>query len=306
MVRKILNDEQWARIAPELPGKKGDPGKSGTDNRLFVEAVLWVARTGSPWRDLPDDFGKWSTVYTRYWRWAQKDKWESIFKRLSEDADFEYVMIDGTIVRVHQHGAGARGGTQNQAIGRSRGGLTTKIAALVDALGNLVRFTLLPGQRHDIKSVDDLLEGIDCEAFLGDKAFDAKALRACLAQDGIEAVIPQRKGAAELIDVESRRGAVAWALWASLRFLSPLIKPDVRISRIRLPDRLHLKAHGGGPRWTRLCRITPSSPNTTVSGKPGATRRHLMAPDQEMTYSLVRSSSLIPDNQFGSPAPPSP
>ena len=109
MVRKILNDAQWARIAPELPGKKGDPGKSGTDNRLFVEAVLWVARTGSPWRDLPDDFGKWSTVYTRYWRWAQKDKWESIFKRLSEDADFEYVMIDGTIVRVHQHGAGARG-----------------------------------------------------------------------------------------------------------------------------------------------------------------------------------------------------
>ena len=305
MVRKLLNDEQWARIAPELPGKKGDAGKSGTDNRLFVEAVLWVARTGSPWRDLPDEFGKWSTVYTRYWRWAQKDKWESIFKRLSEDPDFEYVMIDGIIVRVHQHGAGARG-TQNQAIGRSRGGLTTKIAALMDAPGNLVRFTLWPGQRHDIKSVDDLLEGIDCEAFLGDKAFDAKALRARLAQEGIEAVIPQRKGAAELIDVESRRGAVAWALWASLRFLSPLIKPDVRISRIRLPDRLHLKAHGGGPRWTRLCRITPSSPNTTVSGKPGATRRHLMAPDQEMTYSLVRSTSLIPDNQFGSSAPPSP
>ena len=91
------------------------------------------------------------------------------------------------------------------------------------------------------------------------------------------------------------RGEARWlgALWASLRFLSPLIKPDVRISRIRLPDRLHLKAHGGGPRWTRRRRITPSSPNTTVSGKPGATRRHLMAPDQEMTYSLVRSS--IPD-----------
>ncbi len=67
--------------------------------------------------------------------------------------------------------------------------------------------------------------------------------------------------------VESRRGAVAWALWASLRFLSPLIKPDVRISRIRLLDRLHLKAHGGGPRWTRRRRITPNSPNATVSGK---------------------------------------
>ncbi len=70
-----------------------------------------------------------------------------------------------------------------------------------------------------------------------------------------------------VVTVESRRGAVAWALWASLRFLSPLIKPDVRISRIRLPDRLHLKAHGGGPRWTRRSRITPSSPNTTLSGK---------------------------------------
>ncbi len=98
-----------------------------------------------------------------------------------------------------------KGGTQNQAIGRSRGGLTTKIAALVDALGNLVRFTLLPGQRHDIKSVDDLLEGIDCEAFLGDKAFDAKALRARLAQDGIEAVIPQRKGAVGLIDYDREK-----------------------------------------------------------------------------------------------------
>ena len=83
--------------------------------------------------------------------------------------------------------------------------MTTKIAALVDALGNLVRFTLLPGQRHDIKSVDDLLAGISCAAFLGDKAFDAKVLRARLAQDGIEAVIPQRKGAAVLIEYDREK-----------------------------------------------------------------------------------------------------
>ena len=91
--------------------------------------------------------------------------------------------------------------------GRGRRGfaLATKIVALVDGLGNLVCFTLLPGQRHDIKSVDDLLEGIDCKAFLGDKAFDAKALCARLAQDGIEAVIPQRKGAAELIDYDREK-----------------------------------------------------------------------------------------------------
>ena len=94
----------------ELPGKKGDPGRSGKNNRLFVEAVLWLARTGSPWRDLPEEFGKWKTVYTRFWRWAQKGIWESLFKGLAEDPDFEYVMIDGTIIRVHQHGTGARGG----------------------------------------------------------------------------------------------------------------------------------------------------------------------------------------------------
>ncbi len=68
MIRKVLSDTQWQRIAPELPGKKGDPGRSGKDNRLFVEAVLWLVRTGVPWRDLADEFGKWKTVYTRFWR----------------------------------------------------------------------------------------------------------------------------------------------------------------------------------------------------------------------------------------------
>ncbi len=110
MIRTHLNDEQWARIAPDLPGKKGDPGRSAENNRLFVEAVLWIARTGAPWRDLPDEFGKWYSNYTRFWRWAGKGVWENLFNTLAGDPDFEYVMIDGTIVRVHQHGAGARGG----------------------------------------------------------------------------------------------------------------------------------------------------------------------------------------------------
>ncbi len=83
--------------------------------------------------------------------------------------------------------------------------MTTKIAALVDGLGNLVRFVLLPGQRHDLKSVDDLLAGIACEAFIGDKAFDAKALRARLAEERIEAVIPQREGAALPCDYDREK-----------------------------------------------------------------------------------------------------
>ncbi len=90
----MLKDEQWGRIAPLVPGKKGDPGRSGEDNRLFLEGVLWIARTGSPWRDLPAYFGKWF----------------SVFKVLSGDPDFEYAMIDGTIIKVHRHGTDAKGG----------------------------------------------------------------------------------------------------------------------------------------------------------------------------------------------------
>lgn len=80
----MLSDAQWERIAPELSGKAGDPASSGRDNRLFIEAVLWIARTGSPWRDLPEAFGKWFTVYTRFWRWAQKGVRERVFRALCE------------------------------------------------------------------------------------------------------------------------------------------------------------------------------------------------------------------------------
>jgi putative transposase len=110
LIRTLLSDDQWERIAPHLPGKPGDPGRHGGNNRLFIEAVLFVARTGTPWRDLPTAFGKWFTVYTRFWRWAQNDVWERIFKTLSDDPDFEYVLIDATLMRVHQHGTGAKGG----------------------------------------------------------------------------------------------------------------------------------------------------------------------------------------------------
>jgi transposase len=106
----MFSDAQWERIAPLLPGKEGDPGRSGRDNRLFLEAVLWLVRTGSPWRDLPETFGKWSSVWKRFRRWAEKGVFERIFQELSGDPDFEYAIIDGTIVRVHQHGTGAKGG----------------------------------------------------------------------------------------------------------------------------------------------------------------------------------------------------
>ena len=107
MVRRILSDSQWVCVASLLPGKDGDPGRSATDNREFLEAVLWIARTGQA---LPDEFGLWNSVFQRFRRWAKKGVFERVFKVLSADADFEYVLIDGTIVRLHQHGAGAKGG----------------------------------------------------------------------------------------------------------------------------------------------------------------------------------------------------
>jgi transposase len=118
LIRTILSEGQWDRIAPELPGKVGDPGVTARDNRLFVEAVLWIARTGAPWRDLPQEFGNWFTVYTRFWRWAQKGVWERVFTVLSDDPDFECVLLDATHVRVHQHGTGAKGGLASRPSAR--------------------------------------------------------------------------------------------------------------------------------------------------------------------------------------------
>ena len=128
---------------------------------------------GLPWRDLPTDFGNWNNVFKRFRRWVRATVFDRIFAVLSGEPDFECAMVDGTIVTAHQKASGAKGGTEQQAIGRSRGGLTTKIVAPVDALGNLVRFVLLPGQRHDTVGVAPLIEGVSFDALLGDKAFDA-------------------------------------------------------------------------------------------------------------------------------------
>jgi len=110
LIRTVLTDAQWERIAPLLPGKKGDPGRSGDDNRRSLEGILWIVRTGAPWRDLPDAFGNWFTVWKRFRRWALKGVFEKVFKVLSGEPDMEYALIDGTIVKVHRHGAGAKGG----------------------------------------------------------------------------------------------------------------------------------------------------------------------------------------------------
>jgi transposase len=103
-----LRDDQWQRIEGFLPGRKGSEGRPAKNNRLFVEAVLYRYRAGIPWRDLPERFGDFRVVHTRMSRWAIRGVWQKIFQNLATDADNEYAMIDSTIVRAHQHSAGAR------------------------------------------------------------------------------------------------------------------------------------------------------------------------------------------------------
>ena len=108
--RLAITDQVWDKVSPHLPGKVTDCGVTATDNRLFLEAVLWRVRTGSPWRDLPVTFGNWNSVFQRFRRWAKKGVFERLFEVLSQEPDFEYALIDGTIVSVHQKASGARGG----------------------------------------------------------------------------------------------------------------------------------------------------------------------------------------------------
>ena len=108
MDRFILTDAQWETIEPHCLGKKTDPGRTGGDGRLFLEAVLWIARTGSPWRDLPAKFGPWNTVFKRFRHWVKADVFKRIFDAVSDDPDMEYAMVDATIVKVHRPGAPRR------------------------------------------------------------------------------------------------------------------------------------------------------------------------------------------------------
>ncbi len=171
--RYALRDDQWERIKDLLPRREGHVGVTAKDNRLFVEAILYRYRSGIPWRDLPERFGDFRVIHTRFSRWSKTGVWERVFQQLGEDADNEYAMIDSTIVRAHQHSAGAKGEPESEAIGRSSGGVSTKIHAVVDALGNPLSFHLTPGQASDLDGADQLLPDVVADTVLGDKGYDA-------------------------------------------------------------------------------------------------------------------------------------
>jgi len=111
--RFVVTDHLWERVSGLLPGRDGVRGVTGRDNRLFLEAVLWRVRAGLPWRDLPPEFGNWNTQFRRFRRWAAAGVFDTLFEALSTDPDFEYVLIDGIIVGVHQKASGAKGGSKS-------------------------------------------------------------------------------------------------------------------------------------------------------------------------------------------------
>jgi transposase len=179
-------------MSAQLPGREGTVGVTAQDNRLFVEAVLYRYRSGIPWRDLPE---RYRVVHTRFSRWSKTGVCEKVFKVLSEDADNEYAMLDSTIVRAHQHSAGAKESSAEQEdIGRSAGGLSTKIHTVVDSLGNPTQLSLSTGQASDLQGADVLLPQVEAGAVLADKAYDAQErVIDPLIKRNIEVVIPSKK-----------------------------------------------------------------------------------------------------------------
>ena len=194
--RRILTESQWERLAPVVSGaRRREPG--GRSDRRFIEAVVRVLRTGVPWRDLPARFGKWSTVYRRFRRWAVAGRWEYLrWALVGKSQRDDLLLIDSTIVKAHPHAAGARrangGGQEAQALGRSRGGFTSKVHAVVTGDGELLRYRLTGGQVNDVTQAALLVHGLRGRAVVGDRAYDADDFLVCIDSQGMAAAIPSR------------------------------------------------------------------------------------------------------------------
>ena len=119
--RHDLTDRAWELLEAKLPGRAGAWGGRAKDNRLFINAVFWILRTGAPWRDLPAEYGDWKNTHRRFTRWRDARIWEQLLEQLVTDVDYEWLMIDASHIKVHPHATGAKGG--NQDMGLTKGGL---------------------------------------------------------------------------------------------------------------------------------------------------------------------------------------
>jgi transposase len=157
IMRYELTDFEWAAIRSFLPNKpRGIPR---VDDRRVLSGIFWVLRSGAPWRDLPETYGPRTTCYNRFVRWRKAGVWDRIMDALAAGHDAAVQMIDTSVVRVHQHGA-CIADNNHQDMGRSRGGLTSKIHAVVDSNGLPVHLALTPGEAHDNRLCSVLLSAL--------------------------------------------------------------------------------------------------------------------------------------------------
>lgn len=185
----MLNDEIWPKLSAIML-EQGVYYKRHF--RKTVEGILYRMRTGCPWRDLPRYFGKWNSVYQQFNRWSANEVLMRAFQAAVQDPDLEWGFIDGTIVKAHQHSSGAAGGG-DQGIGKSKGGLTTKIHMGVDSCGFPLCFDITGGEVHDCKQAPDLIDKMpvtDC--VIGDKGYDSEALREKIEDNNSHAIIPRK------------------------------------------------------------------------------------------------------------------
>ena len=205
MTRRMLNNKQWSVLKPILLlfaiyDKR--------NLRTTIEGILFRLRTGISWRDLPPEFGKWQTVYSRFRDWSKKGIMQRILAFLAREADNQCVFIDGSYVKAHQHCSGARR-NQKTAIGKSRCGNTSKIHLAVDTKGMPVAFEITGGQINDCVMANDVIDKVPPSTYVvGDKGYDSEKIRQHITTRGSTPVIPRRKGS------KKEDGFFHWSLYA--------------------------------------------------------------------------------------------
>ncbi len=210
MQRGDLSNEQWDNLKPLLPPQKPHTGKPNHDHRQMINGILWILRTGAPWRDLPARYGKWGSVATRFYRWQKKGIWAEILQKLQAlanrkgELDWTIHYVDGTVIRAHQHAAGGKkNGAEEEKLGRSRGGFSSKIHLRCEGTGKPLAFILSPGQRSESIFLEQIMEigavkglgrgrpRIRPERLVGDKGYTGRRIRSYLRRRGIRLTIPR-------------------------------------------------------------------------------------------------------------------
>lgn len=212
MSRHDLTDREFDAMRHLLPAQgKPHRGRPWSNHRTIINGILWILHTGCPWRDLPSEFGKWQTVYNRFRRWINEGLWDRIFSHLLHRLDSlgkierSLWCVDGTIVRAHRSASGmipqSEENDELNALGRSRGGYSTKLHVMTDAKGTLLAVTATGGQRHESTEFERLLENCELslhrrskrpDALAGDKGYSSGAIRQLIRRLAIHDVIPTR------------------------------------------------------------------------------------------------------------------